>query len=269
MDDVSIKLKKLAGLARDALNHKDSYQRLIASAKKENNRNWARTTSGKNALAAEDLLFTSIRNSMELCSELLEKTGGAETLLQIIGQGSAKIIKFDNNKREKINGTGGIYETPTMENLRETNLDKTSSTNQKHTALVKYREELSKNVNNKYFSLNSQLVADYGDKAADILTPIITIFDANFKEKEKKRLDYNTKKRTANQVTQAKKDENWAFGKSKKWWYKKALEQMNGMGVTDCTNVGDGRSAEGLSFHKERKVWRYTDNKTDVELQDR
>ena len=269
MDDVSIKLKKLAGLARDARNHKDLYQRLIASAKKENKSNWARTTSGKSALAAEDLLFTSIDNSMKLCVELLEKTDDAKTLLQIIGQGSVKIIKFNNNIREKIDGPGGIYETPTMVSLRETNLDKKSSNNMKNTAKKNYLEELSKHVIDKYFSLNLQLVEDYGVEAADILTPLINIFDANFKEKEKKRLDYNTKKRTANQVTQAKKDENWAFGKSKKWWYKKALEQMNGMGVTDCTNVGDGRSAEGLSFHKERKVWRYTDDKTDVELQDR
>lgn len=269
MEDVSIKLEKLARLALDAGNHKDSYQRLIEQAKEENKSNWARTTFGKSALAAIDDLFTSIRNSMELCLELLEKTDNAETLLKIIGQGSVKIIKFDNNNREKIDKIGGIYETPTMVNHRETTVDKESSKTTKQTAKKNYVETLSNHVNDKYLSLNSQLVADFGDKAADILTPLITIFDANFKEKKQKRLDYNTKKRTKKRVAKAKKDENWVRGKSKRWWYNKALEQMNGMGVTDCTNVGNSRSAEGLSFHMERKVWRYTDDKTDVELQDR
>ena len=56
----------------------------------------------------------------------------------------------------------------------------------------------------------------------------------------------------------------WVSGKSKTWWHKKGLEQMNGMGVTEYTYDGNG------NMQIVNKVYRYTDDtKTDVELQDR
>ena len=56
----------------------------------------------------------------------------------------------------------------------------------------------------------------------------------------------------------------YVSGKSKTWWYKKGLERMNGMGVTQYTYDGNG------NMQIVKKVYRYTDDtKTDVELQDR
>ena len=120
-----------------------------------------------------------------------------------------------------------------------------------------------------WLSLDKLLVSTYGDEAVNILTPLITIFDASAKQRVQKRLDRNAKQLKRYHDSMAEKDEDFVRGKSKDWWYKKGLERMNGRGVTQCTVVGNSRKAEGLTLHIEKKVWRYTDDKTDVELVDR
>ena len=270
MEDADSKLNELARLANDAQKFKVLYEQFMKEAKLENKSYWKTTDDGKRSLVAMDSLINAIGKSMELSFELLGNTEDVKKLCKIIGHGSVKITKLNNNHLEKINEDGGIYETPAMVGFRETHYDKNTSKRRKQIAKANYNEDLSIVVIEKWLSLDKLLVATYGDEAVDILTPLITIFDANAKQKVQKRLDKNEKKRKDYHDSQAEKDENFVDGKSKEWWYKKGLERMNGMGVTQCTVVGDSRYADGgHRLHIERKFWRYTDDKTDVELVDR
>ena len=54
----------------------------------------------------------------------------------------------------------------------------------------------------------------------------------------------------------------YVSGKSKTWWYKKGLERMNGMGVTQYTYDGNG------NMQIVKKVYRYTDDTKDLGLLD-
>ena len=265
MEGADINLDKLERLVLDAENLRSVYPQLVKQGQEADSTNWKRTTAGKEALQAEKDLYNAINNILEASSRLLECTPYVTTLLQKTGQASVKLVKLENNRREKIDKGGGIYETTKMVEFREKNYGKKSSKEEKQIAKANYNEGLSIVVIENWLSLDKLLVANHGDEAADILAPMINIFDTSANNKEQKRLDKNTKERKRQRAAKAKEDENFFLGKSKAWWYKKGLEQMNGMGETQCTNVvADG----GISLHIEKKVWRYTDDKTDVKLHD-
>lgn len=265
MEGADVNLDKLERLAHDAENFHSTQAQLEKAAKEQDKAHWKRTRDGIEALQAEKDLYNAFENILEVCSKLLECTSEVTTLLQKTGEGSVKLVKLDNNKSEKIDVAGGIYETTKMVEFRETNYGKKSSKAEKQTAKANYKVGLNNVVIENWLSLGKLLQANYGDEAADILAPMIDIFDTSANNKEQKRLDKNTKERKRERAARAKEDEDFFLGKSKAWWYKKGLERMNGMGEIQCTNVvADG----GISLHIEEKVWRYTDDKTDVKLHD-